>query len=182
MSHTPKNSGGTTPTQSTAVLSTDYTNTKRKASLSKRFRINNEQDRQTLKERNIQAHLEQLENDNEMPQDQDDDDDYQDDDDDLIYNTPKNKRKINREREKKKSESRILQFQSVLEKAYLETYPSHIPTYLTSQSSPSIYPARSFCSVCGGISSYSCKQCTDRYCSPACFKLHNDNRCKKGLY
>ncbi|GAM23827.1 hypothetical protein SAMD00019534_070020, partial [Acytostelium subglobosum LB1] len=172
-------SSRTPPPPPIVVASTEYTAAKRKSVLSKRFRVQTESDRQVLRQCQIATHIDQLENDNEIAQDLDDDDDYVDDDDDMVYSTPKNKRKINRDRERKKHETKIMSFPLVLEKSYLDTHPSHVPTYLSVQSAPSIYPPRHFCSICGGIGNYSCKQCTMRYCSPGCYVVHNENRCRR---
>jgi len=166
------------------------TPSKRKSELSKRFRINNEEDRRALKEKILNARIEALENDNEFQStadsmaDDDADDDYQDEEDDLVYSTPVNKRKRNREREKKRFEKKSLNinFKDVLEKSYLETYPENVPTYLTAASKPSPLPARNFCSICGYLSTYTCKQCSSKYCSIKCFNNHVEYRCKRSLY
>ncbi|KAI9254868.1 hypothetical protein BY458DRAFT_492853 [Sporodiniella umbellata] len=45
--------------------------------------------------------------------------------------------------------------------------------------SPSIYPPRNFCSVCGYPSSYKCLKCGMRYCSTKCLETHCETRCLK---
>ncbi|EGG21938.1 hypothetical protein DFA_01824 [Cavenderia fasciculata] len=156
---------------------------KRKSVISRRFRVVTDEDRLKLKQKTIELHIERLENDNELEIDEENDEEYKvDDQEDMVYSTPKNKRKLNREREKKKSQVKNLSFPIVLERSYLETYPPNVPTYNTIASTPSIYPPRHFCSICGYIGDYSCKQCYSRYCSKKCFAVHNDNRCKTSLY
>ncbi|EGC31457.1 hypothetical protein DICPUDRAFT_156709 [Dictyostelium purpureum] len=160
--------------------------TKRKSQLSKRFRVDNEEDRRLLKEKVVNSRLEQLENDNEQSINinEDNDDDYQEEEEDLVYTTPVNKRRQSIAREKKKNEKKSmnLNFNEVLEKSYLETYPDHVPTYISVQSKPSSFPQRHFCSICGYIGSYTCKQCSSRYCCEKCYGVHSETRCKSSVY
>ena len=53
------------------------------------------------------------------------------------------------------------------------------PNYVTAASSPPNHPPRSFCSVCGYLSCYTCVRCGMRYCTIACQRTHNDTTCLK---
>ena len=53
------------------------------------------------------------------------------------------------------------------------------PNYVTTTSSPPDHPPRSFCSVCGYLSCYTCVRCGMRYCSIPCQRTHNDTTCIK---
>ncbi|OZJ06483.1 hypothetical protein BZG36_00605 [Bifiguratus adelaidae] len=53
------------------------------------------------------------------------------------------------------------------------------PTYLTASASPSRYPPRHFCSVCGFQSKYTCIKCGMKYCSTKCLETHEETRCLK---
>lgn len=53
------------------------------------------------------------------------------------------------------------------------------PNYTTAEASPSRYPPRHFCSVCGFVSNYTCLPCGQRYCSVKCLGTHLDTRCMK---
>ncbi|KAM9960069.1 hypothetical protein ACTFIW_007302 [Dictyostelium discoideum] len=161
---------------------------KRKSQISKRYRVTSEEDRRNLKEKVISARLESLDDDNEQQpigsRGDDEDNDYNDDENEVVYTTPVNKKRLFIAREKKKNEKKSmnLNFNDVLEKSYLETFPDHVPTYISVQSKPSIFPPRHFCSICGYIGAYTCKQCSSRYCSIKCFNYHNETRCKGSIY
>eukprot|EP01100_Stratorugosa_tubuloviscum_P008407 TRINITY_DN3504_c0_g2_i1.p1 TRINITY_DN3504_c0_g2~~TRINITY_DN3504_c0_g2_i1.p1 ORF type:complete len:197 (-),score=65.67 TRINITY_DN3504_c0_g2_i1:47-637(-) len=51
--------------------------------------------------------------------------------------------------------------------------------YFSAAASPSIFPARNFCSVCGILSNYTCTRCGQKYCSIKCNKTHSETRCLK---
>ncbi|CAO3692387.1 unnamed protein product [Rhizopus stolonifer] len=51
--------------------------------------------------------------------------------------------------------------------------------YQTCLVSPSIYPPRKFCSVCGYPSNYKCLKCGMKYCSAKCLGTHSETRCLK---
>lgn len=53
------------------------------------------------------------------------------------------------------------------------------PNYSSAQASPSKFPERHFCAVCGFPSSYTCIPCGARYCSTKCLGTHLDTRCLK---
>ncbi|XP_028163712.1 zinc finger HIT domain-containing protein 1 [Ostrinia furnacalis] len=53
------------------------------------------------------------------------------------------------------------------------------PNYLSAQASPSKFPDRHFCAVCGFLSNYTCIPCGARYCSVRCLGTHLDTRCLK---
>ena len=53
------------------------------------------------------------------------------------------------------------------------------PNYVTAASSPPQHPPRSFCSVCGYLSCYTCVRCGMRYCTIACQRTHNETTCVK---
>jgi zinc finger HIT domain-containing protein 1 len=62
----------------------------------------------------------------------------------------------------------------------LEDYPDYEPTYLTARTAPPrTRSARTFCSVCGQVSKYSCVRCGTRYCCIRCATIHNETRCLK---
>lgn len=52
-------------------------------------------------------------------------------------------------------------------------------TYANAQASPSAFPERHFCAVCGFPSSYTCTSCGTRYCCIRCLGTHRDTRCLK---
>ena len=52
-----------------------------------------------------------------------------------------------------------------------------IPNYMTMRSSPSVYPAHKYCSVCGFTYKYKCPRCGMAYCSTNCFKIHRETVC-----
>ena len=54
-----------------------------------------------------------------------------------------------------------------------------IPNYLSIASWPSIKPKRSFCSICGFKSNYTCTRCGAKFCCIACQEVHKDTRCLK---
>ncbi|KAI8877442.1 hypothetical protein K501DRAFT_298237 [Backusella circina FSU 941] len=51
--------------------------------------------------------------------------------------------------------------------------------YQSCQVTPSLYPARKFCSVCGFKSDYKCLKCGMKYCSVKCLDIHTSTRCLK---
>ena len=53
------------------------------------------------------------------------------------------------------------------------------PNYVSAASSAPSHPPRSFCSVCGYLSCYTCARCGIRYCSIPCQRTHNDTTCIK---
>ncbi|CAD5229461.1 unnamed protein product [Bursaphelenchus okinawaensis] len=55
------------------------------------------------------------------------------------------------------------------------------PTYDDVLASPSILPARKFCSVCGLFSKYSCFKCGSYFCSMICNDSHSETRCAKWM-
>ncbi|CEI85611.1 hypothetical protein BCV72DRAFT_121670 [Rhizopus microsporus var. microsporus] len=65
--------------------------------------------------------------------------------------------------------------------ALLEESPVTAHCYQTCLVSPSIYPARKFCSVCGYPSDYKCLRCGMKYCSTKCLSTHSETRCLKWM-
>ncbi|KAI8082656.1 uncharacterized protein B0P05DRAFT_537910 [Gilbertella persicaria] len=63
--------------------------------------------------------------------------------------------------------------------ALLEETPVTPFCYQTCSVSPSIYPPRNFCSVCGFSSNYRCLRCGMKYCSTQCLSTHMETRCLK---
>ncbi|GAA5814816.1 zinc finger, HIT-type containing 1 [Helicostylum pulchrum] len=61
----------------------------------------------------------------------------------------------------------------------LEESPVTAHCYQTCQVTPSTYPARRFCSVCGFTSDYKCLKCGMKYCSTKCLSTHTETRCLK---
>ncbi|KAF7989395.1 hypothetical protein HCN44_008069 [Aphidius gifuensis] len=53
------------------------------------------------------------------------------------------------------------------------------PNYSSAQASPSKFPERHFCAVCGFPSNYTCIPCGARYCCTKCLGTHLDTRCLK---
>ena len=45
--------------------------------------------------------------------------------------------------------------------------------------SPSRYPARSFCAVCGHFGSYQCQRCGTHYCTIPCETTHKETGCHR---
>jgi hypothetical protein len=54
-------------------------------------------------------------------------------------------------------------------------------SWFSAAASPSVYPSRPFCAVCGYTSKYNCTRCNAKYCSMKCMKIHQDTRCQKFL-
>ena len=57
---------------------------------------------------------------------------------------------------------------------------AEVPNYVTAAAGPCPHPPRTFCSVCGYRSQYTCVRCGQRYCSIACQRTHQETRCGKG--
>jgi len=148
--------------------------------LSKRVRLDTDQ-REEVKQNARNARLESLENDNYQEEIQPDDEDFIDgDDDDVLFKKRKKKqRKTAKELFIKKKKFLVRNFNTALEESVLETYPPHVPTYLSVAAGSSIFPARHFCSVCGYFSNYTCTQCGSRFCSVKCNATHKETRCLK---
>lgn len=58
-------------------------------------------------------------------------------------------------------------------------YRPEAPNYMSAQATPSKFPPRHFCAVCGFPSNYTCIPCGARYCSVKCLGTHLDTRCLK---
>ena len=56
------------------------------------------------------------------------------------------------------------------------------PNYVSINASPSKYPKRHFCSLCGSIGTYACVRCGSRVCTNKCLELHKENVCMKVGY
>ncbi|KAL1923909.1 uncharacterized protein VTP21DRAFT_6944 [Calcarisporiella thermophila] len=68
---------------------------------------------------------------------------------------------------------------TLIEESRIDLLPPEVPTYLTADAAPSMYPPRRFCSVCGYIGNYSCTRCGMRYCTLKCLATHEETRCMK---
>ncbi|GAB6028391.1 hypothetical protein CHUAL_002557 [Chamberlinius hualienensis] len=68
-------------------------------------------------------------------------------------------------------------FATLLEEEHMLS--KEAPNYFTAVASPSPYPDRNFCSVCGFPSNYTCLPCGAHYCSVKCLGTHQDTRCLK---
>ncbi|KAG9291074.1 hypothetical protein G9A89_012946 [Geosiphon pyriformis] len=137
---------------------------------------------ETARQRNVQRHLNELERDNyaEVPELE-------------ITGTITKPRRtsevdLSQTNQKKKARSKkeLLKQLTIkkslnvlLEESRIELLPPDTPTYLTAGASPSRYPPRKFCSVCGFLSKYSCKTCGMKYCSTKCKETHEETRCMK---
>jgi len=71
-------------------------------------------------------------------------------------------------------------FKDWLEEAELDRLPEGQPSYLTAMvGPPRTRSARTLCSVCGDVGSYTCTRCGARYCCMRCYGVHTDTRCLK---
>jgi hypothetical protein len=57
--------------------------------------------------------------------------------------------------------------------------PAETAAYVQATMGPSRVPARSFCSVCGVLSKYTCMRCGNKVCGPKCDGMHRETRCVK---
>ncbi|ANB15934.1 hypothetical protein AWJ20_3578 [Sugiyamaella lignohabitans] len=57
--------------------------------------------------------------------------------------------------------------------------PASTKLYLDVASSPSAYPSRPMCSICGYWGKLTCIRCGARYCGRACEETHLETRCLK---
>ena len=75
----------------------------------------------------------------------------------------------------------VKSFAIALEAEQYDRYPAYIPTYLSIEAAPSIYPTRHFCYICGNASKYQCPNCGLRFCKIRCDEEHKETRCLKFL-
>ncbi|XP_057821621.1 SWR1 complex subunit 6 [Cryptomeria japonica] len=134
----------------------------------------------------ILARLDALENDNAAVEvvDIDDDEDASLDEEEQVFTQKKHSRSSKRKTRQAKAVENAKKapqtFMELLQEANLEATPPHVPTYLRAAvGPPSSTARRHFCSVCGYIAPYSCVQCSSRFCSVRCQRIHSDTRCLK---
>ncbi|KIJ66661.1 hypothetical protein HYDPIDRAFT_174075 [Hydnomerulius pinastri MD-312] len=68
---------------------------------------------------------------------------------------------------------------TLVEESGLSSLPPTAPSYLTASTSPSPFPPRILCSVCGYKGAYKCKKCAMPYCDLNCGQVHDETRCER---
>jgi len=68
---------------------------------------------------------------------------------------------------------------TLIEESNIVSLPPSIPTYLTALTTPSAYPPRLLCTVCGYWGAYKCRRCAMPYCDRHCEEVHAETRCEK---
>mmetsp|Transcript_3422 Transcript_3422/g.9761 ORF Transcript_3422/g.9761 Transcript_3422/m.9761 type:complete len:176 (-) Transcript_3422:220-747(-) len=157
--------------------------------LSEKVRVFDDDTRETLKRKRLDA----LERDNWVDDGGDDDDSYEPDEDAsdeelFLGDEKKSKKKGARKGPKKKTRhggdqfreegQKSKSFDEIVEDEQFHKYPSWVPTYENARAKPSAYPPRKFCYLTGLPGKYRCPVTGDYLATLDAYEVHQETRLK----
>ena len=160
-----------------SVVTPCASGTRRTRKLSSYVRVFDQDTRDHIRLKNLEA-LEQDNAPDERSKQEDEDGDYMEDEDDAQVSVKKQKKVQKQRRSSFGVSQKCKSLQEVIDESAYYRYPSWVPTFSSIAAKPSRYPARRFCSITGNRGKYKCGVTGDYLASVSAYTTHRETRLK----